>query len=243
MIIGENITKVFEDYIALKNVSISLEPGKITALIGPSGSGKSTLLRALSLLDLPDSGTVKINQTTYNFPLKEHEELIPPWPNVSVVFQQLFLWPHLSLRNNILLPLKIINKTNNNDIIEELIKIFDMHDFIDRYPNETSLGQRQRAALARAFALEPNFILLDEVTSALDVEYISKLLNYLEAQSNKGVGILLITHLIGFAQRGANQVVFLDKGEVIESGPAKEIIASPKSKRLKEFLSVLASVN
>lgn len=234
MLIGKKITKQYHGREILKGVDIKVEPGKITSLIGPSGSGKTTLLRVLSMLDLPDTGSIFLDSEKYNFPVQPNE-IIPPWPRVSVVFQQLFLWPHLTLRQNILLPLKGVRDDQH---ISELIKILQMEEFIDRYPNQVSLGQRQRVALARALALNPEYLLLDEITSALDVEQVNIILNHLQALKDKGVGILIVTHLLNFAQRASDQIVFLDEGKVIETG-GKEILEKPKHERIQKFLSIV----
>jgi ABC-type polar amino acid transport system ATPase subunit len=154
--------------------------------------------------------------------------------SVIHVFQQLFLWPHLTLRENILLPVR--GRVGAEERLEELMALFDMHHFIDRYPNETSGGQRQRAALARAVVLESQYVLLDEITSALDVEQTAKVLQCLEAMKQRGIGILLITHLLNFAKRAADHVVFLDGGEVIASGTA-DILDNPTHPRMQAFLS------
>lgn len=234
MLIGKKITKQYHGREILKGVDIKVEPGKITSLIGPSGSGKTTLLRVLSMLELPDTGSIFLDSEKYNFPVQPNE-IIPPWPRVSVVFQQLFLWPHLTLRQNILLPLKGIRDEQH---INELIKILQMEEFIDRYPNQVSLGQRQRVALARALALNPEYLLLDEITSALDVEQVNIILNHLQTLKDKGVGILIVTHLLNFAQRASDQIVFLDEGRIIETG-GKEILEKPKHERIQKFLSIV----
>jgi ABC-type polar amino acid transport system ATPase subunit len=240
MIVGENIRKNYGETKILRSISISVERGKITALIGPSGSGKTTLLRVLSLLDPPTSGTVTINGTTYCFPLGEGEQIVPPWPRVTVVFQQLFLWPHLTLRRNITLPIRDPRKLERREHLDRLIDLLGMAEFIDRFPNEVSLGQRQRAALVRALVLEPEYLLLDEITSALDMEQTSAVLGHLQSLRNKGTGILISTHLMGFARRAADQVVFLEQGEVLEmGGPA--LLDSPKQERVRRFLAVMQS--
>lgn len=235
MLIAENIMKIYNNKIALNKANISIVPGKITIIIGPSGSGKTTLLKSLSLVENPDSGKIIIDDANYEFPLYDSQEINPPWPNITVVFQQLFLWPHLTLKNNILLPLK-----NHPDIdylghYNELLDLFDMSNFINKYPNETSLGERQRAAIARALILQPKYLLLDEITSSLDVENISKLSEYLNQMKNSNVGILLVTHLIGLAKSLGDNFIFLDKGEIIESGDIKNLNL-PQSRRLREFL-------
>ncbi len=234
MLIGKKITKKYHGTEILKGVDVEIEPGKITSLIGPSGGGKTTLLRVLSMLDLPESGSITLDGEKYNFPLKINN-ITPPWPRVSVVFQQLFLWPHLTLRENILLPLRgSVDKKH----ITELIEILQMKEFIDRYPNQVSLGQRQRVALARALALNPEYLLLDEITSALDIEQVNIILNHLQTLRNKGVGILIVTHLLNFAQRASDNIIFLDEGKVIETG-GKEILEKPKHERIKKFLSII----
>jgi ABC-type methionine transport system ATPase subunit len=124
--------------------------------------------------------------------------------------------------------------------VRELIDLFDMKEFIDRYPNETSLGQRQRAAIARALILDPSYVLLDEITSALDVGQIHAILKMLQMLRDKGIGILLVTHLIDFARKAANQVVFLDSGRVLEAG-GRDVLMSPQSERLRRLLSVIES--
>lgn len=234
MLIGKKIIKKYHGREILKGVDIKVEQGEITSLVGPSGSGKTTLLRVLAMLDLPDAGSIFLDSEKYNFPVQP-DEIIPPWPRVSVVFQQLFLWPHLTLRQNILLPLKGVRDDQH---ISELIKILQMEEFIDRYPNQVSLGQRQRVALARALALNPEYLLLDEITSALDVEQVNIILNHLQILKDKGVGILIVTHLLNFAQRASDQIVFLDEGKVIETG-GKEILEKPKHERIRKFLSIV----
>ena len=131
----------------LDDVSLSVRPGQITALIGPSGAGKTSLLKALSLLDNPDKGKVIIDGKVFDFPLARGQKIATPWPELTVVFQQFFLWPHLTLRQNITLPLQKRRKSNYGDYLEHLIESMDLKECIDRYPNETSLGQKQRTAL------------------------------------------------------------------------------------------------
>lgn len=240
MLAGHDITKSFGETEVLRGIDITVEPGKITVLIGPSGGGKSTLIRALSLLDPPTKGAVSIDDTIYRFPLGMDEQIQPPWPRVSVVFQQLFLWPHLTLRRNITLPLENNGRVNGNGYLDELIELFGMGSFIDRYPNETSLGQQQRTALVRSLVLKPSYILLDEITSALDVEHVNAILSHLQALSNAGTGILIITHLLGFARRAGDTIAFLDDGRILEMG-GTELLDSPQHKRIQRFLAVIAA--
>jgi ABC-type polar amino acid transport system ATPase subunit len=215
MIEAKNIIKKFGNKIALDNISAKFAAGTINAIIGPRGSGKSTLLRALAGLEPPESGAV--TKITY--------------PEITIVFQQLFLWPHLTIRQNIELPLK---GAKEDGIITKL----KITEFANRYPNEVSLGQRQLAALARGIALKPKYLLLDEVTSALDVEYVKLVLELLKELKSQGICIIIASHLLTFVKSAAEQVIFMENGKIIESG-SPQIMQSPKSQRLKEFLSLL----
>jgi len=240
MLSARNIRKSFGANTVLSDISIDIAPGSITCVIGPSGTGKTTLLRALALLDLPDSGEVVVDDEAYTFPLPPKTELKAPWPKLTAVFQSLFLWPHLTLRENILLPARNCNPKAEKDLIG-LIAVFDMAGFIDNYPNEASVGQRQRAALVRALILNPRYILLDEITSALDVEQTARILTKLGHLKARGIGVFLITHHIGFAREAADQVVFMEGGLIVEKGPAS-ILTHPQTERLQRFLSMSALV-
>ena len=238
MLKATNITKTIDGREILKGISLSLESGEIVSVIGPSGSGKTTLLRAISLIDSPNSGSLTIGENDYKFPVPQAENLKLPYPNLTVVFQQLFIWPHLTIRENISLPLK--GKIDAK-YFDEVVGLFQMNSFLDRYPNEVSIGQRQRAALVRALLLKPKYLLLDEVTSALDIEQSHLILGHLKSIAEKGVGIIFVSHALHFASKISSKVIFLDEGKVVEEGTG-DILTNPKTERLKKFISISKEV-
>jgi ABC-type polar amino acid transport system ATPase subunit len=238
MLRGEKIHKSFGKVEILHEIDIQVQPGTITTIIGPSGSGKSMLLRCLALLDPPTSGTVTIDEQTVTFPRDNHIPEQFAWPQLTVVFQQLFLWPHLTIRQNAVLPLRSRGIPSPEDRVDQIIKDFGISGLADRYPNEVSLGQRQLGAIARALALKPRYLLLDEITSALDVEYVAMILERLKNLRDEGVGLLLVSHFINFARHSANQIVFLDEGTLVEQG-SPEILDHPRSSRLERFLGLV----
>ena len=238
MLYATNITKEIDGREILKDVSLSLESGEIVSVIGPSGAGKTTFLRAISLIDFPNSGSLKIDDENYQFPITQTESVRLPYPNLTVVFQQLFIWPHLTIRQNLTLPLKgNVDKKH----FEEMVGLFQMSPFLDRYPNEVSIGQRQRAALVRALLLKPNYLLLDEVTSALDIEQSHIILSHLKQIAERGVGIVFVSHALHLASKISNKVIFLEDGKIVEEGTG-EILMNPKTERLKRFINISKQV-
>lgn len=243
MLAATGIKRTYNGKVILEDVDIAVAPGSATVVVGPSGAGKSTLVRCLSMVERPDAGTIEMNGSSFTFPSRANG-VYPPWPQMTVVFQQHFLWPHLSLRENITLPLRHRMPAQGiKQALGELVQIFEMSEFIDRYPNEASMGQRQRVAIARAFALQPQYVLLDEVTSSLDVEQSEKLFRHLLLLTGRGIGIIVVTHFLGLARAIVSHVphgsvVFLDHGKAIGHG-GLELLDAPSSDRIRSFVSGL----
>lgn len=230
-----NITKKIGNRIILEDINLEIKPGTITSIIGPSGSGKTTLVKLASLLEHPDKGEVRIEEKHFDFN-KSLPEIENVWPEVTVVFQQLFIWPHLTIRQNIELPFgRTLNK-QEKEHFEELASTFEMEDFLDRYPNEVSLGQKQRAALVRALLLKPKYLLLDEVTASLDPEQSSIILTHLEKIKKLGVGILIVAHNLDFAFSISDKVIFLNQGKIVKEGKPYEFLLEEKNKKIVKFI-------
>lgn len=212
MLSARGLRKSFSEQKVLDDVSIDVTPGNLTAVLGPSGGGKSTLLRLLSFLDTPDAGDIFVDGK---------RAVKPVWPMVTLVFQQQFLWPHLSLRENLFLPIK-----GNAELLaargNELLECLELLPLLHKRPWQLSIGERSRAALVRALLLSPRFLLLDEITAALDSERREVVASLLRAFTDSGGGVLLVTHDIEFAARFADETLRLERGKLQQVAPLSE---------------------
>lgn len=233
-----NISKSINNRAILSGIDLLIKPASITALIGPSGGGKSTLIRSLSLLEYPDSGRIILDDKHFEFPLKDKKITEVIHPGVTVVFQQFHLWPHLTVKDNIMMPISQQKKVV--DILEykKIISLFEIDNLLDRFPHQISVGQKQRTAFVRAVLLKPKYLLLDEITSALDIKHIGNVLKYIQYLAENGTGVIIATHLIGFAASASTQIIFLDDGKIVEQGD-KNILKNPKSELFSKFLTYL----
>lgn len=240
MLIGRNVTKSFGKTKVLDALTITITPGTITALLGATGVGKTTLLRALAMIDPPQAGTIQIDDESFEFPVLPHVP-IRPWPTVGVVFQDLFLWPHLTNRDNIMLPLKLNKVRDAAGRFDEVTQELALAAFLDRYPNEVSRGQRQAVAIARSLALKPRYVLMDEVTASLDITRAAQLAKTLRLRADQGVGIMIITHQLPFARTQADRIAYMHDGSIIEEGPPSGL-DSPRTRELQAFVQLISSV-
>ena len=217
-------------------------------IIGPSGCGKSTLLRTVNWLTPPDSGKVIlkgeiIGSDTGKMTFEQNRSLNAFRARIGMVFQQFNVWPHLNALENVVRAQIVVRKIMRDEAEKKAIKILNevgLKDKIDEWPDNLSGGQKQRLAIARSLAMDPILMLLDEPTSALDPELIGEVLSVLRNLVNEGMTMLIVTHELGFASKFADKIVFMDAGEIIESGPPNTILKSPKTERLKLFLEKLS---
>jgi len=242
MITINNLHKSFNDVTVIKGVNLNIQRGSVIVIIGPSGSGKSTLLRCINGLELPNDGTIKIDQLQVDFSTKtSQKEILNMRRQTGMVFQSYALFPHLTALENIiegLITVKQMKKKEAIQIGEQLLTRVGLIKHKDSYPAQLSGGQEQRVAIARALAMDPKVMLFDEPTSALDPELVSDVLNVMKDLANEGMTMVVVTHEMKFAQDVADEVIFIDDGHIIEQGRPEQIFTNPSEKRTKQFLSL-----
>lgn len=230
-----NLTLAYGPIEVLRNVSLTVAPGTTTCIIGPSGSGKSTLLRGINRLHEPKNGDVLLAGQSV---LKDKPDALRL--RIGMVFQHFNLFPdHSALENVALAPWKVKGRPKAEawDIARRRLAEVGLAQRADHRPRDLSGGQQQRVAIARALAMEPEVMLFDEATSALDPELVKGVLTLMAELCQRGMTMVVVTHEMGFARRVADQVVFMDEGEIVESGTPEAIFDRPQSARLQRFLS------
>jgi cystine transport system ATP-binding protein len=249
MIELSHIEKRFGDNIVLKDISVTLAEGTVTALVGPSGGGKSTLLRCVNLLEIPSSGTIRLGE--------ERLEFAPGrkigWPAIQrlrrqtgMVFQNFQLFPHQTAIANVMEGLVTVLKwpeAKAKAHAMELLEKVGMAHKADAWPSTLSGGQQQRVAIARALAPSPRVLLCDEPTSALDPELAEEVVEVLSRLAREGTTMIMATHDLRLASRVADQVLFLDGGVIVESGAPKRIFSAPERERTKRFIASLSATH
>jgi polar amino acid transport system ATP-binding protein len=243
------ITDVSKSYGAvrvLRDVSLTVQPGEVIALIGPSGSGKSTLLRTINHLETVDAGSVTVDGQYIGYELRAgrlHElpekNVLERRTQIGIVFQNFNLFPHLTALENVVeapVALKRASKTEAREQARALLARVGLADKEHHYPRQLSGGQQQRVAIARALALNPKVLLFDEPTSALDPELVGEVLDVIRELSKSGTTLIIVTHEIGFAREVADRVVFLEQGEILEEGTPAQVLLKPRHPRTRDFL-------
>jgi polar amino acid transport system ATP-binding protein len=243
MIKLEGVHKSFGDLKVLRGIDLDVAKGEVICVLGPSGSGKSTLLRCINLLEPPDSGRILLEGMEITAGQGKNQLGIDVVRRrVGMVFQQFNLFPHKSAIANVsLAQTKVLNRGQGEARTKAagLLKRVGLSDKLDEYPDRLSGGQQQRVAIARALAMDPHVMLFDEVTSALDPELIKEVLDVMRELADEGMTMIVVTHEMGFARDVGDRVVFMDEGVVVEEGPAKQVVDSPKEERTKRFLGLV----
>ena len=235
MLEAKNIEKSFGKLKVLKGINLTVNKGQRIVIIGPSGSGKSTFLRCLNLLEEQSKGQVLYN----NIALTNNNKL-QMRKKIGMVFQNFNLFTNLTVLDNLILaPVKegVLTEKEALKKADKLLKEISLEDKKNAYPSSLSGGQKQRVAIARSLMMNPDIILFDEPTSALDPEMIEDVLNLMKRVAEEGMTMIVVTHELEFAKDIATDVLFMDKGVIVESGTPDEIFNHPKTERLKEFLS------
>ena len=237
------VNKFYGPFHALKDVDLSIPPGKVTCLIGPSGSGKSTLLRCINFLEAYDSGEIRIDGDLigYDAPGKKMSgrRLREMRRGIGMVFQQFNLWPHMTARENVaegLIRVRGMSRSEAEARASDALTKVGLADKMGNHPSRLSGGQQQRVAIARAIAMEPRLMLFDEPTSALDPELVGEVLNVMKTLASEGMTMVVVTHEMGFAAHVADQVAFMEKGELVAVDSPQGILHSPKDERISNFL-------
>lgn len=236
MIKFKNLTKIFSGQKVLNGVEGHVKKGSIVALLGPSGSGKSTLLRCLNLLERPEEGEVTISQTNI---LDKTCDIRQVRENIGMVFQHFHLFPNMTVLDNIAFaPRQVLNKSQDeaHEIAMTLLKRVDLSEKADAYPSRLSGGQKQRVAIARSLAMNPNVMLFDEPTSALDPEMVKEVLDVIQSLAKSNMTMLIVTHEMQFAREIADEIWFLDGGDIVERATPELFFTKPSSKRAQTFL-------
>ena len=242
MINIQQLNKAFGDNVVLHDISLSVAPHEVVAVIGPSGSGKSTLLRCLNGLEDITSGVVVIDNITVDArdPKRTVKNAIHEVrQKTGMVFQQFNLYAHKTAVENVMEALIVVKKMKKEAAYEkaaELLRQVGLGERLDFYPSKLSGGQQQRVGIARALAMEPKIMLFDEPTSALDPELVGEVLNVMKSLAEQGMTMLVVTHEMKFANDVADRVIFMADGKIVEDAPAQQFFKNPQTERAQQFL-------
>ncbi len=233
-----NLEKHYNDNAihALDGVSTDIHKGEVVVVVGPSGSGKSTFLRCLNLLEIPSSGTIKVDGIDIT---DKHADLNAHRQKMGMVFQHFNLFNNLNvLRNMTLAPMKLkkMSKEDAEAKARDLLARVGLEDRAEAYPAQLSGGQKQRVAIVRALCMDPEVMLFDEPTSALDPEMVGEVLDVMKKLAEQGMTMVTVTHEMGFAREVADRVIFMADGKIVEEGTPEQIFDNPQSERLQSFL-------
>jgi len=237
-----DVNKWFGHINVLKNINFEIAQGEVIVICGPSGAGKSTLIRTINGLESIQQGEIIVDGFSLTNPTTNLTKLRA---EIGMVFQHFNLYPHKTALQNIMLaPMKVmgLSEKQSRDRANKLLERVGLADKGNMYPIQLSGGEQQRVAIARSLAMEPKIMLFDEPTSALDPELISDVLDVMTSLTKEGMTMVVVTHEMAFAQRVADRVIFMDKGEVLEIEKPSEIFVNPRHERTKEFMSKILHI-
>jgi ABC-type polar amino acid transport system ATPase subunit len=237
MIEARNLDKYFGTFQALKDVSITVNRGERVVICGPSGSGKSTLIRCFNALETHDAGELIVDGVEVHADSKEIRRLRQ---EVGIVFQQFNLFPHLTVLENLMIgPMKVrkVSRAQAEETARKFLERVRIPEQAEKFPSQLSGGQQQRVAIARSLCMETRVMLFDEPTSALDPEMINEVLEVMVELAQSGMTMVVVTHEMGFARKVADQMVFMDAGEIVETAPPETFFTNPASERCRTFLN------
>ena len=237
MIVCEGVNKWFGDFQALDGITAVIKEREVVVVLGPSGSGKSTWIRCINRLEAHQEGRIVVDGVELTNDLRNIEKIRS---EVGMVFQQFNLFPHLTVVDNITLaPIWVRKKPKREaeDLARSLLERVGIPEQSEKYPGQLSGGQQQRVAIARALAMEPRIMLFDEPTSALDPEMIKEVLDVMKELATSGMTMMVVTHEMGFAREVADRVIFMEEGQIVETGTPEHFFIDPQEERTKLFLS------
>lgn len=237
-----DVHKSFAERKVLAGLDLEVNAGEVVSFIGSSGSGKTTLLRCVNLLEPVDVGAIFLDGDEISQVGRDPD---PIRRRIGIVFQSFNLFPHMSVRRNITLALtEVLNKSTQeaDQTAHALLQRFNLNEKIDAYPDQLSGGQQQRVAIVRALAMNPEVLLLDEITSALDPELVGEVLDVVRELKGSGITMLIATHEMNFAREISDRVCFLDSGQIAEQGRPEQIFNNPIDERTKQFLRRVQAV-
>ena len=251
MIEATGVHKFFGDLHVLKGVDLTVAAGEVCVLLGPSGSGKSTLLRCVNELEQISAGRIRVDGELMGMKevvsrgrnvlhRRSDKDIARQRAKIGMVFQRFNLFPHMTALHNVMeAPMQVLglSKAEARDRAEKELRRVGLGERVDHYPGQLSGGQQQRVAIARALAMDPQLMLFDEPTSALDPELVGEVLGVMQELAATGMTMLVVTHEVGFAREVADHVVFMDDGEIVECGAARQVIDTPQQQRTKDFFA------